>query len=133
MHELVIAQGIIDTIVDYADKEKKVVKGFTVAVGELASFDKDIIMELLDTLRKETILKDTEIKLIIEKAFIKCSSCNSHWGTEEVLENLDAYSKEMIHFLPELVTSFAKCPKCGGRDLRILSGRSIKVTDIELK
>ena len=133
MHELVIVSGIIEAVSDLARKEKKKILRFTVAVGELASFDRSLIEELLNEVKKGSILEDTQVDIEVEKAEVLCKSCESTWGFTDLIEPLGENEREMIHFLPELVSSFSRCPKCGGRDLEIRSGRGIRVSYVEFE
>ena len=131
MHELVIVSGIIEAVADLARRENKRVASFVVAVGELASFDKNLIEELLQEVKRGTIIEDSNVRVEVEEAEVLCKSCGSVWGFKELVEPLGENEKEMIHFLPELVSSFTTCPKCGSRDLEIKSGRGIRVRYIE--
>lgn len=131
MHELVIVGGIIEAVTELAKKEKKKVACFTVAVGELASFDRNLIEELMHEVKKGTYIEDSEVRVEIERAEVLCKSCESIWGFKELVEPLGENEREMIHFLPELVSSFINCPKCGSRDFEIKSGRGIRVRYIE--
>lgn len=132
MHELALASGIVDAVTNFAKERGGKVLGFTVAVGELASFDKGLIESLLKELVKGTEIEGAEVKVEVEKAKVKCQSCGSLWTFDDLVAPLSENDREMIHFVPELLGSFAKCPKCGGRDFGIESGRSVRVMEIEL-
>ncbi len=133
MHELVIVSGIIDALMNLSQRENRRIRSFTVSVGELASFDKNLIDSLIRELRKGTPIEDAEYRLVVEKAEVRCRTCSHTSGFNELIMPLKEDEREMIHFLPELVSSFAQCPGCGSRDLEIESGRGIKVVDIELE
>ncbi len=131
MHELVIVGGIIEAVSELARKEEKGIRSFTVAVGELASFDRKLIKGLLHEMKKGTDIEEAIVKIEVEKAEVTCLACRSIWGFSDLVEPLSEDEREMIHFLPELVSSFSRCPKCGSRDLKIRSGRGIRVSYIE--
>ncbi len=133
MHELVIVSGIVEAVSDLARREGKRILTFTVAVGELASFDKNLIEELLNEVKKGSLIEDAEARIEIERAEVLCKSCEAIWGFSDLIEPLGENEREMIHFLPELVSSFSKCPKCGSRDLEIRSGRGIRVSYVEFE
>ena len=38
--------------------------------------------------------------------------------------------KEMVHFLPELLNSFAKCPSCSRSFFEIEEGRSVRLIEV---
>jgi hydrogenase nickel incorporation protein HypA/HybF len=132
MHELALAEGIVSAVLDLARKKGGRVIGFKVAIGELAQFDKRLIEDLLRELIKGTELKDAHITVEVENAIIKCLYCDSKWGFQELVGPLPDEEKEMIHFLPELLNSFSRCPTCGRSDLEIEGGRSIRVVEVEL-
>lgn len=128
-----IVSGIIEAVSNYAKQEGGRVVRFKVAVGELASFSIELIRELLRNLVKGTELEEAEFSVEAEKAEVRCLSCGATLGFSELIEPLPEDEREMIHFLPELVSSFSKCPRCGGRDFVIESGRSVRVVEVELE
>ena len=132
MHELALAEGIISTVLDLAREKGGRVLGFKVAIGELAQFDKGLIRDLLAELIKGTELEGAKIDVETEKAEIKCLSCGSRWGFEDLVGSLGKDEREMIHFLPELVSSFSRCPACGKSDFEIEGGRSVRILEVEL-
>lgn len=132
MHELALAEGIVSAILELAHKRKGRVIGFKVAVGELSQFDKRLIEELLIKLVEGTELKDASIVVEVENALIKCLYCGSKWGFDDLVEPLSKHEKEMVHFLPELLNSFSKCPSCEKSDLEIERGRSVRLVEVEL-
>lgn len=133
MHELVLANGVVDAVSNFARMKGGRVVSFTVAIGELSSFDKSLFEYLLKELVKGTDLEDAKITVEVKEARVKCLSCSSKWGFKELVAPLSEDEKEMIHFVPELVSAFAKCPACGSRDLQIESGRSVRVVEVVLE
>jgi hydrogenase nickel incorporation protein HypA/HybF len=133
MHELVLVNGIIESVIDVARREGRRVKSFKISVGELASFDIELIKFLLDEVRKGTEIENAKIIVETTNAIVECRTCNSTWGFNEIVKALDENEKEMIHFIPELLSSFTRCPGCGSRDLGVVSGRGIEVEYIELQ
>ncbi len=133
MHELVIVNGILDALTELSEKEGREISKFIVSVGELASFNKDLIDDLLKTLRKGTKLENSEYEVVVEEAHVICRRCGADMGFKELIQPLTEHEKEMIHFLPELVSSFTKCIGCGSRDMEIKSGRGIRVSYVEFR
>lgn len=132
LHELALVEGIISAVLDLARKKGGRVLGFSISIGELAQFDKTLIRDLLTELVKGTELEGANIDIETEKAVIKCLSCGSKWGFKELVGPLPEDWREMIHFLPELVSSFSKCPICGKSDFEIEEGRSVRIVEVEL-
>ncbi len=133
MHELVVVSGIVEAVSRYARQEGKRVVRFRVAVGELAGFSIELIRELLRDMVKKTELEGAEFSVEAEAAGVKCLSCGATLGFRELIGPLSEDEREMMHFLPELVSSFSRCPRCGGRDFEIESGRSVKIVEVELE
>ena len=132
MHELVLVNGILEAVRRFARERNGRVKSFKVSVGEVAGFNIELIRELLERMRDDAGLGDASIIVEIEDGMIRCNACNSLWGLRDAIAGLDDIDREMIHFIPELVSTYTRCPKCGGRDLKIVSGRGIKVDYVEL-
>ena len=132
MHELALAEGIVLNVLDFARKSGRHIVGFRVAIGEFAQFNKRLVEELLIELVKGTELEKADMIVEVERAVIKCLYCNSKWGFHQLIKKLPDDQKEMIHFLPELLNSFSKCPNCGKSDFEIEKGRSVRLVGVEL-
>ena len=132
MHELVLVEGLISEVRDLAHQKNGRVIGFKVALGELAQFENSLIEELLFQLVKGTELETAEIVIEIEKSEVKCLYCGTQSGFRELVDPLSENDKEMVHFFPELINAFSKCPSCGNHDLEIKKGRSVRLVEVEL-
>jgi hydrogenase nickel incorporation protein HypA/HybF len=133
MHEFTIAQGIVDFLRETYSAKGYRITSFRIALGELSMFDKNLIIDLVRELIKGTELEGAKFTVSIEEAAIKCESCNQIHTFKELTKALSNDEKEMIHFIPELISSFARCLSCGSRDLKIITGRGVMVTDIAVK
>ncbi len=133
MHEFTVALGIVDLLRQtYLCKGCKITS-FKITIGELSMFDTGIIVDLVRELMVGTELEGAKFSLSIEEATIKCDSCGQIHTFNELTKSLSTEEKEMIHFIPELISSYVRCPFCGSRDLKILTGRGVKVTEIAVK
>ena len=132
MHELSLVQGIIDAVQETAEDKGARVKSFKVRVGELAQFDIRLIRELLSELKKGTPLEQAKTIVVRERSRVKCLSCNSEWTFADLVGPLRKNEKEMVHFLPELLSSYSRCPACSKSYLEIEEGRSVTVDEVEL-
>ncbi len=94
-------------------------------LGELQNIDKDILKQYIDMVIKETDYSHLKIDYEIEKTLLKCRKCGYTWSLSDI--ELTEEEREMIHFLPEAIHTFSKCPKCGSKDIDILRGRGIKL------
>jgi len=133
MHEFTIAQGIVDFLRETYSTKGYRITSFKIAIGELSMFDRNIIIDLVRELIKGTELEDAKFTVSIEEAAIKCGTCNQIHTFKELTKSLSNEEKEMIHFIPELISSYARCPSCRSRDLKILTGRGVMVTDIAVQ
>lgn len=133
MHEFTIAMGIVDSLRELSSKKGLKINNFKIAIGELSMFNSSIIIDLVKELIRGTELENTNFSVVTEEAKIKCESCTHTYSFNELSKQISEEEKEMIHFIPELISSYIKCPLCSSRDLKILSGRGVKVIDIALR
>jgi len=132
LHELALAEEIVSSLLDLARKEGGRVVSFKVVVGELAQHDGMRIEDLLAGFIKGTELSQAKMVVETEEAMIRCLQCNSRWGSRDLIKPLPEDQKEMIHYLPELLNSFSKCPACGNGKFEIEKGKGIRIAEVKL-
>jgi hydrogenase nickel incorporation protein HypA/HybF len=129
MHEWALAEAIIATASEIAEKEGlKEVKEVEIKVGELQQIELDILEFALSQL-KPAKFKNANFCMKIVKAELKCRVCGNKWPFRR--EELDKNTSEAIHFVPEIVHTYVKCPKCGSPDFEILQGRGVWLESIK--
>lgn len=145
MHELSIAQSIIDYVVSEADKNgAKTVNEVQVEVGELMQVDVEALRELLRMLMTGPVLEKCNVKVELKGATFQCRKCGDAWNMKEAKEQLrktsDSFlvrepdSKELpLHFLPSLYSSFLHCPKCGSADFAANGGEDIRLRKLVME
>lgn len=144
MHEWALASSIVLTAKKIlVEKGYKRLKGVKVVVGELSQIDIEILRDALKNLFKEEFNKYVEIGVEVEKAKLRCSTCGYEFGFQDVWEQLKQLfcpdskpgeeCENPIHYVPELASSFVKCPKCGSPDLEIISGRGVWIKSLEVE
>jgi hydrogenase nickel incorporation protein HypA/HybF len=128
MHEWALAEAVISTILNVAKKNnaKKIVEA-KIKIGNLQQIDPDILTFAFQELVKNTPLKKTEVKLEPEGANFKCRVCGFEWGFENVMNGLEVNESEAIHFVPDLVHTFIRCPRCNSPDFEVKRGRGVWV------
>ena len=129
MHEWALAEAVISTTLEIAEKEGlKEIREVIIKVGELQQVEHDIFSFALSELKKG---KFENVKFIIEtvKAKMKCRVCGQEWAFNK--KALDDDSAEAVHFVPETVHAYIRCPKCGSPDFEILQGRGIWLESIK--
>lgn len=100
MHELSIAQNIVEIAEKYADKNNsaKIIE-IEIEVGQLSG----VVIEALEFAMKSatlnTKLEGSEIKLIDIEGVAKCNNCNNEYSIEQLYEicpNCQSYHSEII-------------------------------------
>ena len=118
MHELSMAQAIVDTVLDAAEKNNATeVVEVTIEVGMLTMLNPEQLKFLLDVIVEDTLLADAEIIIEDVPVEIDCRSCD-YTG----LANTDGSD----HYL-----SIVKCPQCDERNVEILTGKECNVKTIK--
>ena len=130
MHELSLVNGILQAVEETAKETGGTVKSFKVGVGELAQFDLRLVRQLLEDSRRGTSLQGVEVAIQIDQSKIRCMSCGMEWNFRQLSGQMSGEEKEMVHFLPELLNSFAKCPSCSKSFFEIEEGRSVRLIEV---
>jgi len=133
MHEWALASSIIETLKSLREEHNREILSAKIVLGELQSIDKEILEYALNALKKDSELESVDFEFIVEKAKFKCRKCSHEWKLEDNKESLDDEIKESIHFVPEVVHSFIRCPKCGSRDFEVVKGRGLYIESIVVK
>lgn len=132
MHELTLVQGIIDSVAETAAERGGRVQSVKIGVGELAQFDVRLVRKLLQDLKKGTPLEGARVTVETEKSKVRCLGCGRRWDFRELSGPITVDEREMMHFLPELLNSCAKCPACSKSYFEIDEGRSVRIVEVVL-
>lgn len=130
MHEWSLAEAVLKSSIKEAKKRnlKRLIE-VKIVLGELQGIEEEIVKFGLDNLKKGTIAEDANFIFLDEPAAFQCRNCQNIWELKEI--KLDDHSiKESIHFVPEVVHSFVRCPKCGSPDFEVTRGRGIYIEEI---
>lgn len=120
MHELSMADAIVKTILDAAEKNQaEEILEVTIEVGKLTMLNPEQLRFLLDVLAENTLLEGAEIIIDEVPVEIKCHSCDYTGSTD--LDDSD-------HYL-----MIVKCPKCDERNIEIISGQECNVKNIRIE
>jgi Zn finger protein HypA/HybF involved in hydrogenase expression len=125
-------EGIIDSIRETAQQSGGRVRSYRISVGELAQFDLRLVRELLKELSKGTPLYGAKAEVKSERSRVKCLSCGSVWRFDDIIRPLSGDEKEVVHFLPELLSSYSRCPSCSKSYFEIEEGRSVRIAEVIL-
>jgi len=112
MHELSIAQNIIEIVHDnLEDHQKNIVKSVRVKVGKLTNILPDSLVFSFEALVKDTDLDGAVLEIEHLPIKIKCAECGAVTTSDDFLFS---------------------CEKCGGNQIKIVSGNEFLVSEIEL-
>lgn len=129
MHEWALAEAIIKSTLEIAEKEGLAeVREVRIKVGELQQVEVDILKFALSELRVGK-LENAEFIVETVKAELLCRVCRHKWSFSQ--NKLDREAAEAVHFIPEIVHAYIKCPECGSPDFEILGGRGIVIESIK--
>jgi hydrogenase nickel incorporation protein HypA/HybF len=112
MHELSIAQGIVDIIGQYVPRaQQATVRLVRVRVGDLAGVVPDSLAFCFTAVTAGTPMADALLEIEHVPYTIRCTACGSESTTEPGL---------------------ALCPLCGSTETRIIAGTELQVMTIDV-
>jgi hydrogenase nickel incorporation protein HypA/HybF len=132
LHELSLVQGIINAVSEVSEEKGGRVQSVRIGVGELAQFDIRLVRGLLKDLKKGTPLEGARVSVEQEKSRVKCLSCGRIWDFKQLAGPIPEDEREVMHFLPELLNSYSKCPACSKSYFEIEEGRSVRIIEMVL-
>ncbi len=122
MHEWAIAEAISREV--EANLEKARIRRVKVILGELQNIDLDVLKQYLEMMLRD-VAPNVEIDYETEEAVFKCRRCGYTWTLAD--SSLSEEEREAIHFVPEAVRAYVKCPKCSSPDFEVLRGRGVRL------
>ena len=138
LHELSIAEAILEFVQNYEVEKGKKLKRVVVGLGQLTQLDIDLLKDNLKALSEAYGLTHVNFLIKVEKTLFECNVCGFKWSWDEIgtriLKDLCGEERECdnpIHYIPALANVFIKCPECGSLDFTIESGKGVKVIEVE--
>lgn len=120
MHELSMAQGIINAVIDTAESNNATeVTEVTIELGRLAMVNPEQLKFILGVLVENTIVEDSEIKFEEIPVEIECSECGFHGNA--ILDDKD-------HYAP-----MVRCPNVTALQLKSLTEETLWLKILLLK
>jgi len=130
LHEWALAEAVVEALRSLLERgELAEIHRVVVKVGELQQVEEEVFTFAIKELLKLSGLEGVKVELVRERVLLRCRSCGYEWSPD--LESLGLREKEAVHFLPELIHSFASCPRCGSFDFDIVRGRGVWVWRVE--
>jgi len=112
MHEMAIAQSILDIVINAAEKEgAKKITQINVVAGELRGIVPLQLNFCFDFLAKDTVAEGAYVNVEVTPIQARCRQCEETF----VVDNYEYI-----------------CPKCGSRDVQTVGGVELLVRDIEV-
>lgn len=147
MHEWALATGVVSSLLDYTRSRGGVrIISATVKVGTLSMIDPKIMEEALATISKGTEIEGIKFNVEGAETRFTCMRCSTDWTFKDVEEQVRASvprdllisdesgEKDMpMHYFPELVYAWMRCPKCGSRDYRMTSASGVILEKVEVE
>jgi hydrogenase nickel incorporation protein HypA/HybF len=142
MHELTIAQNVIESVLSEVEKNgAKKVLVIEISIGELMQFDKDAFIYSLSILLNGPVLGSAKLEVKIENALFVCKKCSRSWGMDETRKQLQQVEKGLLiqepdgmeiplHFLPQLYSTFVHCPNCGSSNILLKDSESVRIAKL---
>ena len=120
MHELSMAQGILNAVLETAEANDafKVIY-MVIEIGKLAMLNPEQLKFMLGVLCKDTIAENAEIVIEDIDVEIKCYNCDF-----EGIADVD----DSDHYAPMIL-----CPKCESHRVEVLNGRDVTVKNISIE
>jgi hydrogenase nickel incorporation protein HypA/HybF len=113
MHEAAIAAGILEVVSGtLADRREARLTGVRVRIGRLAGVLPDCLTFAWEVLREGTAAGGVPLRIEEVPVTARCRSCGIEYD------------------VPELSLI---CPRCGGLDVEMLTGRELEVTELEVE
>ncbi|MEM0457475.1 MAG: hydrogenase nickel incorporation protein HypA [Sulfolobales archaeon] len=126
VHEWALAEAVVRHVIDiYSDKK---IREIRIGLGELQNIDENILLFSLKELFKLNGLENVSIHVRKIPLTLLCRSCGFEWKPD--ISKLDEEITEMIHFIPEAVHSYIRCPRCNSGDFEIISGRGVYLEEV---
>ncbi|MGB9827893.1 hydrogenase nickel incorporation protein HypA [Thermosphaera chiliense] len=126
VHEWALAESIVLFLENSGFRK---VKSLRIGLGILQSIDKEIFSFSLQELLRDKGLTVENLEIVDENAELECNTCGYRWSLSP--ESMDEAVRESIHFVPESIHAFTKCPKCGSRDFSITQGRGVRIIEVQ--
>ncbi|MDB4582324.1 hydrogenase maturation nickel metallochaperone HypA [Draconibacterium sp.] len=110
MHEISIAQSIVELAEDVAMKEKAdSIKSINIEIGALSGVVQDALEFALEIIVKNTKLEKAKINYVKINGKADCRNCNFRFETDNLL---------------------ALCPKCNHANFNIIDGKQLRIKSL---
>jgi hydrogenase nickel incorporation protein HypA/HybF len=132
VHEWALAEAVVESAVAAADHAGlRLVTAIGVQIGELQQIDREAFEFAIVALAQERPrFGGVSISIETEAAELRCRACEHTWLLDDSLAALQFDEREAIHFLPEVVHAYVRCPRCSSPDFVVVRGRGVSLTAV---
>ncbi len=113
MHELGIAQGILDIVQQYVPQEQGAgVRSIKVRLGQLAGVVPDSLDFSFQAIIADTPWQAARLEIVRVPTLAGCNGCDTRFEVQDIA---------------------FQCPTCGSTSIRLISGTDLQVIEIEME
>ncbi|HIC99470.1 MAG TPA: hydrogenase nickel incorporation protein HypA [Pyrodictiaceae archaeon] len=127
MHEWALASTVLHFL--FRELGCRKLEHVVIALGELQNIDWDVFRFALENIAKMEGFEIKRVEFVEKKAKFRCNRCGCEWRLDEL--GLSEEEREAIHFVPETVHAYVRCPKCGSRDFTVVEGRGVELVSFK--
>jgi hydrogenase nickel incorporation protein HypA/HybF len=134
VHEYALAEGVVATALQAAAAEGLTrITRVEVAIGQLQRIEEELFAFALRQVLPagDPRLTGVEFHLRSAPARLRCRVCDTGFDLEQGAGGLGAQAGEAVHFVPEVVHAFLRCPACGSPDYEVREGRGVWIEGVE--
>lgn len=120
MHELVVVGKIASSVIRFAQKnELEKVVAVQIIAGRLRDFDREYMQRYYERFTRGTIAEGSEIKMTVLPIIFRCKECG------------EEFELTLRQFHDQEHEGTVKCPKCGAKNIELISGTQFAIDTIE--
>lgn len=113
MHEISLAEGVLQLIEDAAREQKfSRVNAVWLEIGELAGVEVESLRFCFDAVTRDSVAQGAELRIVAVPGAGWCAQCANAVPLSEV---------------------FGACPQCGALQVRVTGGTQLRVKELEVE
>jgi len=112
MHEMMVAQNLVATILAEASKHNAKPIGAKISCGKLYAINNEALCFAFEAIAKGTVCEDVKLEIEHKPIRGQCKNCSQNFEVE---------------------FSSPRCPKCGSEDFELLPDAPLMLEEIEFE
>ncbi len=127
-----MAQSVIEAALELGRREGLGrISRVALRIGELQRLDLEVFSFAIEEMKRGTALDGAEFSYETEEALLRCAGCGHTWRYRDSIGQLTEEEREAIHFIPETIHLYIRCPRCGSVDFEPVKGRGVSISHVE--